>query len=159
MYSFPTRPMQLCYHEHGIQCDFTLMTVGEYRGGSITPTPAAVRQVSAAPNESASSHRLRQNSAQASNQPEVIAMPPPSEPASRSFTKDVQSQRAQRPSPPPPLASLDHESLFLPAEEDEDRLWGEKSYDNDQDTLGWNASGNRVGAVAICKVISIHEDI
>ena len=158
MYSFPTRPMQLCYNEHGMQCEFTLMTVGDYRGGSVTPTPAAVRHVSAAPVEKPSSHRSRQSPAQASNQPKLVGMPPPSEPASRSFTKDIQSQRAQRPSPPPPQASLDHESLFLPAEEDEDRLWGEKSYDNDEDMLGWDAGANNVGAIAVHKMNGVHED-
>lgn len=70
-------------------------------------------------------------------------MPPPSQPASRSFTKESQSQRTQRPSPPPPKASLDSDSLFLPVEEDEDRIWAEKSFDDEQDVLGWNASASK----------------
>lgn len=141
MYSFPTRPMQLSYHDHGMQCEFTLMTIGEYRGGSVTPAPAA-RQASGAPVQRPVSH---QPIAQASGQLKADAMPPPSQPASRSFTREPQSQRTQRPSPPPPKASLDHESLFLPTDEDEDRVWGERNYDDDQDTLGWDASANKVG--------------
>ena len=144
LYSFPTRPMQLSYREYGMQCEFTLMTIGEYRGGSVTPAPAAVRRVSAAPAERPQS---RQSTAQI---PPVTAlqksttMPPPSEPASRSFTREPQSQRTQRPSPPPPKASLDPESLFIPIDEDEDRVWGERNYDDERDTLGWDASANNV---------------
>lgn len=148
LYSFPTRPMQLSYHEHGLQCEFTLMTIGEYRGGSITPAPAAARHVSAAPAGNPLSH---QSTAQLPTQPGLAAMPPPSQPASRSFTKDLQSQRTQRPSPPPPQGSLDPESLFIPIEEDEDRLWGERNYDDDQDTLGWDASADKVKFLEPCR--------
>ena len=136
--------MQLNYHEHGMQCEFTLMTIGDYRGGSVTPAPAAVQQVSAAPVEKPPS---RQSTAQASSVNTLqksTTMPPPSEPASRSFTREPQSQRTQRPSPPPPKPSLDPESLFMPPDEDEDRVWGEKNYDDEQDTLGWDASANNV---------------
>lgn len=142
LYSFPTRPMQLSYREHGLQCDFTLMTIGEYRGGSVTPAPAAVRQELTA---SVEKPPPRQPPGQVSaQQPKVTMMPPPSQPASRSFTKEPQSQRTQRPSPPPPRASLDPESLFIPVEEDEDRLWGERNYDDDQGRLGWDASTEKV---------------
>lgn len=140
LYSFPTRPMQLSYHEHGMQCEFTLMTIGDYRGGSVTPAPAAVRQISAAPAERATS---RQSTALTAVQPKTTTMPPPSQVLSRSFTREPQSQRTQRPSPPAPKASLDPESLFLPADEDDDRIWGERNYDDEQqDTLGWDASAN-----------------
>ena len=153
MYSFPTRPMQLFYQEHGMQCEFTLMTIGEYRGGSVTPAPAAARQVSAAPIERPSS---RQSTAQATKQLKVNAMPPPNHTAPRSFTRESQSQRPQRPSPPAPQASLDHESLFLPAEQDEDRLWGERNYDDDQDTLGWDASANKVNSFSLDDMFCAH---
>ena len=144
LYSFPTRPMQLSYQEHGMHCDFTLMTIGDYRGGSVTPAPATVRQMSAAPADKPLS---RLSSAQVQSitiSPKTTTMLPPSEPASRSFTKETQSQRTQRPSPPPPKASLDPESLFMPIDEDEDRVWGERNYDDEQDTLGWDASANNV---------------
>ncbi|KAK4695128.1 hypothetical protein P7C71_g2562, partial [Lecanoromycetidae sp. Uapishka_2] len=143
LYSFPTRPLQLSYSESGMICEFTLMTIGEYRGGSVTPAPAAARQVSAAPPAPVEKPPSRQSTAQAGQQ-SPAGMPPPSQPASRSFTKEPQSQRTQRPSPPPPKASMDPDSLFLPAEEDEDRVWGEKSFDDEEDVLGWNASASNV---------------
>ena len=83
-------------------------------------------------------------------------MPPPSQPASRSFTTELQSQRRQRPSPPPPQASLNHESLFIPAEEDEDRVWGERNYDDNQDTLGWDGSTNQVMTIRVSENINSH---
>lgn len=140
-YSSPTRPMQLTYHEHGMHCEFTLMTIGDYRGGSVTPTPPPVRQVSAA---SVDRPSAQQSTAQVNVQFRTTAMPPPSQSVARSITKEPQSQKAQRPSPPPPKASLDPESLFLHADEDDDRIWGERNYDDDQDRLGWDASAHNV---------------
>ena len=144
MYSFPTRPMQIIYNESGMQSEFTLMTIGEYRGSSLTPAPAAARQSSARPSALTDRPGSRQSTVQAVQQI-APAMPPPIQPASRSFTKEPQSQRTQRPSPPPPKPSLDQDSLFLPIEEDEDRIWGERSFDNEQDVLGWNASAQNAG--------------
>lgn len=152
LYSFPTRPMQLSYHESGMQCEFTLMTIGEYRGGSVTPAPAAVRHISAAPAAPVEKPVSRQSTAQTIQQ-RPTTMPPPSQPVSRSFTREPQSQRTQRPSPPPPKASLDPDSLFLPVEEDEDRIWGERSFDDEQDVLGWNASANNVRMGAAIQAI------
>ena len=151
LYSFPNRPLQLTYHEYGMHCEFTLMTIGDYRGSSVTPAPAAVRQVST---ERAPS---RQSTVQAAVQRKTTTMPPPSQPPSRSFTREPQSQRIQRPSPPPPKASLDPESLFLPADEDGDRIWGERNYDDEQDTLGWDASANNVNSLVIFYTAYSHE--
>ena len=154
LYTFPTRPMQLSYHEHGMQCEFTLMTIGDYRGGSVTPAPAAIRQVSAAPAEKTPS---RQSTVQTVIQPKTSTMPPPSQSLSRSFTREPQSQRLQRPSPPPPKASLDPKSLFLPADEDDDRIWGERNYDDEQDTLGWDASANNVIFLIFTHIVNLQE--
>lgn len=141
LYSFPTRPMQATYQEHGMLCEFTLMTIGEYRGGSVTPAPAVARNTCAAPSGKQPS---RQSSVQTNGQQMTNPMPPPAQPASRSFTREPPSQRPQRPSPPPPKASLDPESLFLPAANEDDRQWDERNYDDDQDTLGWDASADSV---------------
>lgn len=159
-YSYPTRPMQLAYQGNGMQCEFTLMTIGEYRGGSVTPAPvnirsgsvaasarASSRQVSHPPSRPLSRQTSRQLSEQVGNQVQqsVSHMPPPAEPASRRFIRDLPSQKSPRPSPPPPKASVDTQSLFLPADDDEDeRQWGERNYDEEEDTLGWNANGNAV---------------
>lgn len=142
-FSNPNRPMRLSYTEYGMQCDFTLMTIGEYRGPSVTPSIGTSRGPSAA-------RSLQQPISQGQPSPSTAAertstMPPPVQPASRSFTREPSaSQRQQRPSPPPPKSSLDPESLFIPQYEDEDRQWGEKPLDDEEDTVGWGASASAV---------------
>lgn len=158
--------MHLTYQEHAMLCEFTLMTVGDYRGSSMTPAPISVRGSSTAPTElrpsrQPSAQPTRGDNIRASDEQAKAAMPPPSQPASRSFAKGLQikegpgsfhpeslSQRPSRPSPPPPRASLDPESLFLPAG-DGDRQWDETNFDEEEDTLGWDASGNQVGRILI----------
>ncbi|MCJ1399648.1 hypothetical protein MMC11_002850 [Xylographa trunciseda] len=136
-YSYPSRPMKLSYNEHGMKCEFTLMTIGEYRGGSVTPAPSIPRNASARPS-------IRPEPMKPSQQPESQQrqdiMAPPLQPASRSFARESASQRQLRPSPPPPRPSIDHQSLFVPEDDDENK-WAEKDYDDDEDQLGWGVSG------------------
>lgn len=161
-YSFPNRPLQLAYTEHGMQCEFTLMTIGDYRGSSTTPAPVTARTSPSLPRDDLP---IRQVSAQHAQDDDDrvadvrsnVTMPPPSQPASRSFAQfpqtnaapeelrhHVLSRRPSRPSPPPPRASLDPQSLFLPAGVDDDRLWDEPNLGEDDETLGWDASANQV---------------
>lgn len=144
-FSHPTRPMQLTYAVNGMQCEFTLMTIGDYRGGSLTPSPAVARNNSVAPGGQQTpreSQALVRDDRQVSNS----SMPPPLQPASRIFTREPASQRPARPSPPPPKPSLDDESLFISMENDDERKWGEKNFDEeDEDTLGWGPNPNNVG--------------
>ena len=143
LYSYPARPIHLSYHTHGMQCEYTLMTVGEYRGPSITPNPPASKQATGSPMQQ--STKPQRNTALPVVERKTTAMPPPSHPASRNIIKELPtSQRFQRPSPPPPKASLDPESLFLPQYDDEDRQWGEKNFDEEEDTVGWSASAANV---------------
>ena len=143
-FSHPTRPMQLTYAVNGMQCEFTLMTIGDYRGGSVTPSPAVARNNSVAPGVQQTPREpplMQADDRQVSNS----SMPPPLQPASRIFTREPASQRLARPSPPPPKPSLDDESLFISMENDDERKWGEKNFDEDEDTLGWDPNLNNVG--------------
>lgn len=140
-YSHPSRPLQLAYQEHGMQCEFTLMTIGEYRGSSVTPGPTTIRDRSTrsfTKEESARSSTEERGYRLPNN------MPPPSQLASRNFVREVTSQRAPRPSPPPPTASVDHKSLFFPADDEDERQWAAKNYDEEGDELGWDASADNV---------------
>lgn len=143
LYSRPARPMQLSYQDRGMHCEFTLMTIGDYRGGSITPAPADPRPPSTT--ASGAPPQSRQSPAPVISVPGPSAakMPPPVETASRSFAREsLHSQTIQRPSPPPPKRSMNDDSLFLPAYEDEDRHWGERNYDEEEDTVGWSTSAH-----------------
>ncbi|MCJ1383362.1 hypothetical protein MMC17_006475 [Xylographa soralifera] len=135
-YSYPSRPMKLSYNEHGMKCKFTLMTIGEYR---VTPAPSVPRNTSA---RSSVRPEPAKPSQQSESQRRQDSMAPPLQPASRSFARESASQRHPRPSPPPPQASIDHQSLFIP-EDDDERRWGEKNYDEDEDQLGWGASADK----------------
>lgn len=149
-FSHPTRPMQLAYAVNGMQCEFTLMTIGEYRGGAVTPSPAVARKNSLAPDVQQTPRVSPPMQAPVRDDRQVSnsSMPPPLQPASRVFTREPASQRPARPSPPPPKASLDEESLFISMENDDERKWGEKKFDEeDEDTLGWDPYPNNVGRV------------
>lgn len=145
-FSHPTRPMQLTYAVNGMQCEFTLMTIGDYRGGSVTPSPAAARNNSVAPGiqQTPRESPLMQAPIRDDRQVSNSSMLPPLQPASRIFTREPASQRPARPSPPPPKPSLDDESLFISMENNEQN-WGEKNFDEDEDTLGWDPNPNNVG--------------
>lgn len=160
-YSIPTRPMQLSYHEDSMHCEFTLMTIGDYRSSSATPTPVSRRNLPTAPigqrqSQQSSRQVTRNEDLHVNDAARNRVMPPPAQPASRSFTGDPSmrsnsrsveqghaSQRRSRPSPPPPKASVDPESLFLPADDDEP--WDERNFEDEEDTLGWDASVDNVG--------------
>ena len=140
LFSHPTRPILLTYSENGMQCDFTLMTIGEYHRPSTTPAPASsARQPSAVPAKQ--QPPSQQLSAVPSNDRRTGAMLPPSEPIRRPPVQEPPaSQRVRRASPPPPKTSLDPDSLFVHQYDDEDRRWGERNYEEEEDTVGWSAS-------------------
>lgn len=142
-FSYPNRPMRLSYTEHGMQCDFILMTIGEYRGPSVTPSLGTSRGPSAA--RSLPQPISQDRSSQSHAADRTSTMPPPVQPASRSFIREPStSQRQQRPSPPPPKSSLDPESLFISQYDDENGQWGDKALDDEEDTVGWGASASAV---------------
>jgi len=138
-YSIPSKPMQLSYTEHGVQCEFVLMTIGESRARSVTPSSSLARN---APSRASS----RQQSARPALEDTVVRnsteMPPPVQPASRSFREEPRTQQQSRQSPQPPPASVPHESLFIPMDND-DTVWGEKSYEEEEDQLGWGDSADK----------------
>ncbi|KAL8924425.1 MAG: hypothetical protein Q9208_004033 [Pyrenodesmia sp. 3 TL-2023] len=161
-YSFPNRPMQLAYNGLGMQCEFTLMTIGDYHGSSTPPAPITGGRSTSLPREDLSTRQASTQLTQGSNNRATDnrndgAMPPPSQPASRSFNKfsqaipaseerhqGVLSQRSSRDSPPPPKASMDPQSLFLPAGGADDEQWDEANYGDDEEVLMWDANANPI---------------
>lgn len=141
-YSQGNRPLQIVYGEGGLTAEFTLMTRAtspNLPNASRTNTPArdlSVRAVSQAPS------LTRDPSVPATTQTAPSEMPPPaarptrSEVSSRpSLAKDGSTDEA-----PPPSASLNPDSLFIP-DENEDQQWDEPNYEEEQDIVTWdNAS-------------------
>ena len=64
-------------------------------------------------------------------------MPPPVQPASRTIDHEPPSQRPARQSPPAPRASINEESLFVTDDDEEDQVWGERNFDEDEGELKW----------------------
>ena len=70
----------------------------------------------------------------------------PTSPASKPelHQRAIRKSAATEAFPPPPKSSLDPESLFIPQYDDEDRQWGEKTLDDEEDIVGWGASASTV---------------
>lgn len=131
-YSRGNRPMQISYEDSGVKSDFTLMTRGT-ASNIPSNTPArdlSVRPVSQTPRERTPSGEYT------TIQP---GMPPPA--VRNSFGEQsiqpalVKSNSDH--SAPPPSASINPDSLFIPAEDD-DHQWDEPDYDEEPDIVTWN---------------------
>lgn len=136
-YSQPTRPLQFCYACDGLSCEFTLMTSGDYNPGS-TPTPAPQQMPSRATSRAQSTAAER-----TANLSMRSEMPPPGEPASRLTARLRNPGSRQNPSPKAP--EPDPESLFV-TQEEEDSRWEPFDYNNEEETLGWDASAEHDAA-------------
>lgn len=147
-FSYPTRPLQFSYQNQGINCSFTLMTMGDYRGASSTPNPNFISTRSASRQPSIAPAPMQSRNAS--------EMPPPARPAPRLNAEkpplSSQSQRKPlRPQSNQPLApepDPDEDSLFLPAGDDE-RTWDPPNFDNDEEEeemLGWDAGNDMRGS-------------
>lgn len=137
LYSQPSKPLQFSYSAEGMHCEFTLMTIGEAQAGDATtmvPRPSTgappLRQTS----ESTGAAAARHNS----------EMPPPQAPASRLPAQQSRLGRRMPANGNQASQSQESQSLFVP--EDDDRQWEPMDErEDDQDVLGWDASGDHVG--------------
>ena len=137
-YSRPNRPMQLSYDSGGLSCQFTLMTHGDFKGNPATSgaaTAVAPRKVPVAPEPGI------QSRSESIARIGAGSMDPPSRSATHSFSQDLSRPRTTRLSPPPARVNSGSESLFLRDDSNDDRQWDADRYrDEDEDTLGWDAS-------------------
>jgi cell cycle checkpoint control protein RAD9A len=137
-YSRGNRPLQVSYESDGILAEYTLMTRGHSSNvpnGSTASTPArdlSVRPVSRPSNDDRAPSVLTTTQS-------VPAMPPPS--VTNSTREVAPEPRLTRPvlrnSLPAPSASVNPDSLFIPA--DDDQQWDEPNYDEEPDIVTWNA--------------------
>lgn len=141
-YSRGNRPMQIAYALGGVSAEFTLMTratTPNLPNTSRSGTPArdlSVRAVSQA------SLLTRDPSVPAATETAPSQMPPPVTRPSRSetSTRPSLSKSSSKDEVPPPSASLNPDSLFIP-DDSEDRQWDEPDYEAEQDIVTWdNAS-------------------
>lgn len=139
-YTRPCRPMQLSYEVGGMACAFTLMTRGE-AGEASSGSTNGNRELSARPySRPTTVHPIEPT---ANPQPEI----PESVPRTHSLQPHSQSGAREGTQasilPQPPHQSVPFESLFVPA--DDDQQWDEPRYgDEDEDTLGWDTHMDQV---------------
>lgn len=146
-YSTPGRPLQFNYGVEGMQCQFTLMTAGDYHA-----TPAA----------SAVTRTITRESSRAESRPEIsrasidkslsAEMPPPAVPKARKLGKNLGQNDSAATSMVSSRSERESEGLFVTPEEDSQ--WDPPNYDNGEESLGWNATGDNVGSVRPCVCFS-----
>ncbi|KAF2111676.1 Rad9-domain-containing protein [Lophiotrema nucula] len=138
-YSQPTRPLQFSYGSDGLLCEFTLMTSGDYNAAP-SATPAAPT-MSRANSRAQSTTTDRSDPRSSRNE-----MPPPIEPASRQPARQRRNPVGSRANAEPKPAQPDPDSLFVQQNEDE-AAWEPLDYNNEEETLGWDASMEAGSAV------------
>lgn len=157
-YTRPCRPLQLAYEFEGVKSEFTLMTRGEASSENDAPNSSRdsarqslARQTQPPTQVSRGANRLPENNYRQRPMPPPPAAPPaatahrdrPVRPltgtpsASRGVESNTQNER-------PLAASMDFDSLFVPA--DDDRQWDVANDEEDaqEDVLGWDATGDQV---------------
>jgi cell cycle checkpoint control protein RAD9A len=126
-YSQPTRPLQFSYGCDGLVCEFTLMTSGDY-SATTSQTPAPTVQT------------LSREHSRPESRTRSFEMPPPAEPTSRLDRSAKRRHPGSRKAETPKPAAPDPDSLFV--QQDEDERWEPLDYNQEEETLGWDASAD-----------------
>lgn len=146
-YSHGHRPAQLTYGSGGLLAEFTLMTKGTSNAAlnsanSATPARGLSVRPTSQPANSASTGTTLRNTARDTNG---------SQPPQNDTTDTRERTPAEDPARPKvstttsfdtsaPPASINPDSLFFPAAEDDDNQWDPQNYDDDQGVVTWETS-------------------
>ena len=140
-YARGNRPMQISYDSDGLSAEFTFMTRATSANvptGSRSATPA--RDLSVKPVAMARAVSQEQSVAATTQPVSDMAPPPPRTSFHEPVAQPLFSKSSSRNSLPAPSASLNPDSLFIPADED-DHQWDEPNYEDEPDIVTWdNAS-------------------
>jgi len=148
-YSIPGRPMKLSYNTDGVLCEFILMTVGEKDAMTQkhkNPRPNVSK--AGTPQLDAASHRgssVGNENRQAPLEPAPVAPKIPQQKPIRSRQPGFEI----RPSPMPPPATAQSESLFVSQGEEDDQ-WEPVNPEEEEEEeiarLEWNATNEPVAS-------------
>ena len=152
LYTRPCKPLQLAYEFEGVHAEFTIMTRGEVNDeDEPTSSRATMPQLSRQTPAPAPISVSRTNGSRTSTPSQMP--PPPSRsrsirPLNGSSTQEHLSHQTATDQPSKPsTATMDFDSLFVPA--DDDRQWDEMDDQQEpQDILGWDATGNQVRVIS-----------
>lgn len=150
-YSRGNRPMQISYEDNGLLAEFTLMTRGSTNvpNTSSASTPArdlSLRPGSRPPETPASAAPTRPPSSRPVDTP---SMPPPARTSfrDRETGPPTLSKTQSGDTAPPPAGSLNPDSLFIPADDD-DQQWDEPNFEREPDIVTWDNTADEVSASA-----------
>ena len=132
LYSTPGRPLQFNYDLEGLQCQFTLMTAGDYNN---TPTSSTTKRSSSG--ESSRPRPRTDNDGTPNARSTSTEMPPPTMTKVRKLAGKLGQNESATGSTLSNRSDRDSESLFVQQEE-EDRQWDPAEYNNEEESLGWN---------------------
>ncbi|EXJ58066.1 hypothetical protein A1O7_05490 [Cladophialophora yegresii CBS 114405] len=161
-YSRGNRPMQITYGEGGLAAEFTLMTRGSTyvpssaSDASTTTTPA--RDLSMRPaSRDPATPAATSGSAHTNPRPAGGPMAPPPRASLRDRGSVAPPPLAKSDSvnsaTGPPSASIDPNSLFIPADED-DQQWDEPNFEQEPDIVTWdNTADNAISASSSTRLI------
>jgi cell cycle checkpoint control protein RAD9A len=127
-YSSPGRPLQFIYSKASMECQFTLMTAGEYRGSTVEAIERMNRGGTQTTNNATAIQR---------QQPPKIMLPPPRPPEGRRSATKLGKRQVDERSKSATTDESDDQPLFVPQD---DREWDPAPYDNGEEVLGWDAS-------------------
>ncbi|KAF2748036.1 DNA repair protein Rad9 [Sporormia fimetaria CBS 119925] len=128
-YSQPTRPLQFSYGSDGLLCEFTLMTSGDYNASKAPSAVPRQAHIETAPRPRPTATEARESRRM---QPE---MPQPVAPASQSASRRVPGSRKES-----SQASQNGSASLFVRQDEEDAQWEPVDYNNEEETLGWDAS-------------------
>jgi len=137
IYSVPGRPLQFNYGVGGLQCQFTLMTAGDYHG-----TPAATASAKATTREPSRSEPRVANGRGPIEKLLSAEMPPPAVPKTRKLGKNLGQNESMTTSTISNPSDRESEGLFVTQEDDSQ--WDPPNYDDGEESLGWNATADNV---------------
>ena len=147
LYSTPGRPLQFNYGVEGVQCQFTLMTAGDYHH---TPNPSATNK--SLSRESSRPRSGADNDGVPNTRSASTEMPPPATTKARKLAGRLGQNESATSSLLSNRSDRDSESLFV-RQEEEDRQWDPAEYDNEEESLGWNATIDNVRVGVVCGLI------
>lgn len=146
-YSQGHRPAQITYGSGGLSAEFTLMTKGTgnaalnssksatpARGLSVRPTPQATSNLGTATTLRTMQRNLDVDRPTQTNAAEAA----PDKAADMPSRPKISTTTSIDTSAPP--ASINPESLFFPAAEDDDNQWDPQNYEEDQGIVTWETS-------------------
>lgn len=148
-YSRGNRPMQISYESNGLVAEFTLMTRGTTNvpNASHASTPAreiSMRPASRPPEMAAETEAP--TAITTKRQATSTEMPPPAVRASfRDTAQPSLTKSNSRDSAPAPSASINPDSLFIPADDD-DQQWDEPNFEEEADIVTWDNTAEDVSA-------------